>query len=189
MSTPAIASRAADAALDTAPRPDTSCCSILVKTALTVAVVAATAIAFTVTLACASPLVGLVILGVALPLTAIFLGATWAGSSSYVSYPAPRAYAPVYTSAPSPLFFGSARGIFGTERASASRFGPPAGAAFADRPLESGWGRGHAFGGMPAARAHRAVSGGFGGVVLPMGPPRAAPEAGHVGVGSGRRSR
>jgi|GEM_PF-3608716 len=206
MATPSIGSRSSDAALDPAPRPDnTSCCCILVKTALTVAVVAAAAIAISVTLTCASPLVGLVVLCVSLPIAAIFLSATWAGTTRYVSYPAPRAYVPLYTRAPSPLFYGSSRGFFPNERASASRFGPPAAVnlarsmAYEAAPIGSMPRRSEAFGrgafavrsdrGMPASFAapRTAVGGGFGGVVNPMGPRAAAPDAGHVAVGSARR--
>jgi hypothetical protein len=193
MATPSIASRATDAPLDLAPRPDnTSCCCILVKTALTVAVVAAAAIAISVTLTCASPLVGLVVLFVSLPLAGIFLSATWAGTTRYVSYPAPRAYVPLYTRAPSPVFYGSTRRPLFPEPATASGFGPPAGAAFADRPVEFGYrARGPVlpFPSRPASFAapRTPVGGGFGGVVHPMGPRAAAPDADHVGVGSGRR--
>jgi len=193
MATPSIGSRAPDAPLDPAPRPEnTSCCCILVKTAFTVAVVAAAAIAISVTLTCASPLVGLVVLVASLPLAAIFLSATWSGSARYVSYSTPRGYAPLYSRAPSPLFYGSTRRPLFTESAAASRFGPPAGVAFADRPVEFGYGArgpGLPFAFRPASFAapRTPVGGGFGGVVHPMGPRAATPDAGHVGVGSARR--
>ena len=132
MSTPTIASRAPDATLEARSRlSESSCCSILIKTAITVAAVAAAAIIFSATLACASPLIGLIIVSIGLPLTAVFLSATWAGHTRYVTS-STRHYIPVRSS-----LYESARPYFFSEPASASRFGQPA-AAFTARRMPVG---------------------------------------------------